>query len=56
MRSDFEPIYLQDAKRHIEWLYDKLKQNRDSDVKNTFTKRRKQSLLHKFFTLLKEIF
>jgi len=56
MRSDFEPIYLQDAKRHIEWLYDKLKQNRNSDTKDAFTKNKQQGLLHRFFSLLKEIF
>jgi len=24
MSDKFEPIYLQDAKRHIEWLYEKI--------------------------------
>ena len=55
MRSDFEPIYLQDAKRHIEWLYDKIKQ-RDISLKNTDIKNKKRGLLHKIFALIREIF
>ena len=53
MRSDFEPIYLQDAKRHIEWLYEKLKKNRVPDVA---PKKEKIGLFKKFVEILKRVF
>jgi len=53
MRSDFEPIYLQDAKRHIEWLYDKLKESKKD--KEIISKKR-DSYISKLLEFLKRVF
>ncbi len=51
--NDFEPIYLQDAKRHIEWLYNKIK---NSQKNTTQTKSQEISLLAKVINFLKRVF
>ncbi len=52
--SNFEPIYLQDAKRHIDWLYKRIKKINEDDSKEMYIK--KTSLFSKFWTFLKKIF
>ena len=52
--SRFEPIYLKDAKRHIEWLYEKVKTTKESDTKILNAK--KPSTFSKFINFLKRVF
>ena len=56
MKSDdgFEPIYLRDAKRHIDWLYEKIKTTQESSDKKIQTK--KSPLFVRFINLLKRVF
>ncbi|NPA73089.1 MAG: hypothetical protein GXO12_00090 [Epsilonproteobacteria bacterium] len=54
MSENFEPIYLQDAKRHIDWLYSKLKDNYEEDEK--MVKKEKSSFFTKVIAILKKIF
>ncbi len=51
--SKFEPICLQDAKRHIEWLYDKIKK---SDLNNVNIKKTKTSVISKILNWIKKVF
>ncbi len=53
--SDFQPIYLQDAKRHIDWLYEKTK-NPASSKNEQIIKPKEPSFLSKFWTFLKKVF
>ena len=52
--SNFEPIYLQDAKRHIDWLYERIKKINEDDSKEVYIK--KPSLFSKFWIFLKKVF
>ena len=52
--SNFEPIYLQDAKRHIDWLYKRVKKTSEEDSKNEHIKR--PSFFSKFLIFLKKLF
>ena len=52
--SDFQPIYLQDAKRHIEWLREKIKNHSQSS--NEHSKTEKSSIFSKIITFLKKVF
>jgi len=53
--DSFEPIYLQDAKRHVEWLLDKIKHaDKKKDVGDRKVK--KASLFAKFVSFLKRVF
>ncbi len=52
--NDFQPIYLQDAKRHIDWIYEKIKNS--SQDSREYAKREKPSIFSKFITFLKKVF
>jgi len=52
--DNFEPIYLQDAKRHIDWLYEKINQIDKKDINGMKTK--KVPFLIKFINFLKRVF
>ena len=52
--NNFEPIYLQDAKRHIEWLYERIKKISEEDKKEVYIK--KTSIFSGFWTFLKKVF
>ncbi len=52
MSDKFEPIYLQDAKRHIDWLYDKIKKT--SHLKQI--EQPKRSLFSRVISWLKDVF
>ncbi len=54
MNDKFIPIYLQDAKRHIQWLYERID---TKDVKKSVVKsRNKTSFTVRFFNWLKRVF
>ena len=54
MNDKFIPIYLQDAKRHIQWLYERIDAK---DVKKSAVKsRNKTSFAVRFFNWLKRVF
>ncbi len=52
--SDFQPIYLQDAKRHIDWLYEKIKNSSQSSSEHN--KIEKLSIFSKIVIFLKKVF
>ncbi len=53
MSNKFEPICLQDAKRHIQWLYDKIKK---TDLNDMNMKKTKTSFVSKILIWLKKVF
>jgi hypothetical protein len=53
MNSKFEPVYLQDAKRHIDWLYNKIKETNSNDK---IKQKVKFSFVSKILTWLKRVF
>jgi len=52
--NSFEPIYLQDAKRHIEWLYERIKKISEEDQKEIYVKN--PSIFSKIWTFFKKVF
>jgi len=52
--NSFEPVYLRDAKRHIDWLYKRIKTINKNDTKEF--KIKKISTFSKFLNFLKRVF
>ena len=54
MNDKFIPIYLQEAKRHIQWLYERI--DAKDEKKSAVKSRNKTSFAVRFFNWLKRVF
>ncbi len=55
MSKRFEPIYLQDANRHIQWLYEKIKETSSSQNQKK-SNEKESNFFDKVLSWFKKIF